>query len=201
MGFNSAFKGLNVVPFIMLQRHKLLGRTCCPRLADRSNFLCVKTEIWISSKYWNHYTRTHVITSQEIVVLLLLSYFCYSHFIVSNERLNLNQPLFLYSVRVLLRSAQHCQATFNGPLGLHAWPGKFHRLTSPLSQTRCFECNPQATQFYCAPSRCTLLTTITTLIPFGLCFILLATAVMMFEVGTWRNAWSKTFGWRGKSQL
>ena len=30
--------------------------------------------------------------------------------------------------------------------------------------------------------RGTLLTTITTLIPFGLCFILLATAVMMFEV-------------------
>jgi len=30
--------------------------------------------------------------------------------------------------------------------------------------------------------RCSLLTTITTLIPFGLCFILLATAVMMFEV-------------------
>jgi hypothetical protein len=32
------------------------------------------------------------------------------------------------------------------------------------------------------PCGCTLLTTITTLIPFVLCFILLATAVMMFEV-------------------
>lgn len=158
-------------------------------------------EISVSSIYWNHCNRTHVITSQEIVVLLLRSYFSCPHFIVSNEHLNLNQTLFLYSVRVFLRSPQHCRATFNGPLGLHAWPGNFHCLTSPLSQTRCFEFNPHATQFYCAPSRYTLLTTITTLISFGLCFVLLATAVMMFEVGTWRNAWSKTFGWRGKSKL
>jgi hypothetical protein len=44
---------------------------------------------------------------------------------------------------------------------------------------------PHATQFYCAPSRCLavhFIDNITTLIPFGLCFILLATAVMMFEV-------------------
>jgi hypothetical protein len=144
-------------------RHQLLRGTCCPRLPDRSNILYVKLEIWVSSKYWSHSTRTHGITSQEIVIFLRQSYFSHSHFMVSNRHLNLHQTLLLHSVRVLLRSPEHCQATFNGPLGLHAWPGKLHRrLTSPLSQTRCFECNPTPPSFIVRPRGalpCTLLTT------------------------------------------
>lgn len=161
-------------------------------------------DIWVSSKYWSHSTRTHGITFQENVILLLLSYFSHSLCIVSSGHLNLHQTLFLYSVRVLLRSPQHRRATFNGPLGLHAWPSKLHRLTSPLSQTRCFECNPRPPSFI-VRSRGALWRTFidnnNNINSFWFVFYFIGNCGDDVWGGTWRNPWSKTFGWRGKSKL